>query len=142
MPSQQSTRTLNDIGLVLLRIVVGGIAFAHGLQKILTNGVGGTAGWLGSMGVPLPDVAAVVVIAVELVGGLMLVLGLAQRIVGVLLAIDMIGAIALVHAGSGIFVSEGGWELAALLGAAGLALAFTGSGAYGIDGAIASSRRR
>ncbi|WP_156759201.1 DoxX family protein [Microbacterium karelineae] len=142
MPSQKTSRALNDIGLVVLRIVVGGIAFAHGLQKILTNGVDGTAGWLGSMGVPLPDVAAVVVIAIELIGGLMLVLGLAQRVVGILLAADMIGAIALVHAPFGVFVADGGWELAALLGAAGLALSLTGSGAYSIDGAIASRRRR
>lgn len=142
MPSQKTSRALNDIGLVVLRIVVGGIAIAHGLQKILVNGLDGTAGWLGSMGVPLPEVAAVVVIAIELVGGAMLVLGLAQRVVGVLLAIDMIAAIALVHAPFGVFVSEGGWELAALLGAAGLALAFTGSGSYGVDGAIAARRRR
>jgi hypothetical protein len=48
-----------------LRIVVGLVFVVHGAQKLLGFGLTGTAGFLGSLGIPLPMVAAGVLIAVD-----------------------------------------------------------------------------
>src|SRR5712692_9979387 len=63
-------------GLVPLRLVVGLVFIVHGGQKLLVFGLGGTAGFMAKVGIPWPFLAAVVVIAVEILGGLALVLGL------------------------------------------------------------------
>ena len=62
-------------GIALLRIVVGVVFFMHGLQKLFQMGVPGVSGFFASLGIPAPEVAAVVVSLVETVGGLALILG-------------------------------------------------------------------
>jgi putative oxidoreductase len=56
--------------------------------------------------------------------------------VGALLALDMLGALVLVHAGAGVYADKGGYELVLLLGAAALALALTGAGRISVDRAL------
>jgi len=62
-------------GITVLRIVVGIVFLAHGAQKVFTFGHHGVTGMLGSMGIPLPSVMSVVLMAVEFLGGAALVLG-------------------------------------------------------------------
>ncbi|MBO0910462.1 MAG: DoxX family protein [Acidobacteria bacterium] len=119
------------LGLAILRIVVGIIFFVHGYQKIFRIGFHGVAGMFGHIGIPLPAISAVVVIMVELVGGFLLITGLATRIPAALNAVDMIVAIAVVHARHGFF-SPGGYEFPlAMLGAT-LCLALAGGGAASV----------
>src|ERR687898_328368 len=70
-----TTRTsdLHALGTTLLRLIVGVTFAAHGAQKLVSFGFAGTAGFLGSLGVPMANVMAPVLIATELVGGLLLV---------------------------------------------------------------------
>jgi putative oxidoreductase len=89
------------------------------------------------MGVPLPEVNAWVAATVELVGGAALVLGAAVPVFGVLLAFVMTGALVIVHAGSGIFVDQGGFELVLALGTGALVLAAVGAGRWSIDALVA-----
>src|SRR3989442_14031089 len=63
-------------GLVPLRLVIGLVFAVHGAQKLFVFGLGGAAGFMAKWGIPLPSVAAVVVMAVEILGGLALILGL------------------------------------------------------------------
>src|SRR5256885_11413195 len=56
-------------GLVPLRLVVGLVFAVHGAQKLFVFGLGGAAGFMAKVGIPLPSVAAVVVMAVEILGG-------------------------------------------------------------------------
>jgi uncharacterized membrane protein YphA (DoxX/SURF4 family) len=84
-------------GVLPLRIVVGLVFVVHGAQKLFGFGLAGTAGFLGSLGIPLPTVAAAALIAVELLGGLALLLGAGTRIVAAALAADMLVAILTVH---------------------------------------------
>ncbi|MGK3949617.1 DoxX family protein [Microbacterium sp. K2] len=129
-----------SLGLLVLRVVVGAVFAAHGAQKIFEYTIPGTIGSFAGMGVPMPEIAAPFVAFVELIGGILLVLGLFTRLAGVLLAIDMVVALVLVHLSAGLWVGEGGYEFVAVLGAAALALALTGAGRFSIDGAFLRGR--
>jgi putative oxidoreductase len=127
-------------GIALLRIVVGVVFFMHGLQKLFQMGVPGVSGFFASLGIPAPEVAAVVVSLVETVGGLALILGVLTRLAGVLLAADMLVALLVVHQPNGFFAGDGGVELVLVLGAAALALAITGPGALALDSLLPIGR--
>lgn len=79
-----------EIGKVILRAVVGLLFFIHGLSKF-QGGISNTVGFFDSLGIP--GFMAYVVAVVELLGGIALFLGLGTRIVTLLFALIMIGAI-------------------------------------------------
>ncbi|GIG30618.1 DoxX family protein [Cellulomonas marina] len=132
---------VRDLVLLLARVAVGVVFVAHGLQKLVTNGIDGTAGFFSSVGVPAAEVAAWVSAVVELVGGALLVVGLAVPVAGLLLALQMLGAYVFVHAGNGLFVDDGGFELVLVLAAASLLLAAVGGGRWSLDAALLGRRR-
>ncbi len=78
------------IGNLIIRIVLGVTFFMHGLTKF-QSGIDNIAGWFTSIG--LPGGLAYGVATVELVGGLLLILGLGVRYIGLLFALVMVGAI-------------------------------------------------
>lgn len=123
-------------GLLPLRVVVGLVFAMHGGQKLFVVGAAGVAGFLGQVGVPAPGLAAWVVIAVEFLGGILLLLGLLTRPVALLLAADMLGAILFVHGRAGFFLPRG-YEFVLTLLAASLTLLWSGPGAASVDGARA-----
>lgn len=122
---------LKDVTALIARIGVGVVFIAHGWQKISEWGLDGTAASFEKMGVPLPTLSAWFAAVVEVGGGLALVLGVALPIAGLLLAVDMAGALAIVHLPNGL-LGQGGYELVLVLGVAALALGFNG-GAYALD---------
>ena len=131
---------VRDAALLLLRVAVGAIFLAHGLQKLLTNTIDGTAAFFTQAGVPLPTVSAWAATILEIVGGAALIVGIAVPLAGVLLALDMLGAFVFVHAGNGLFVTKNGYELVLALGAASLALAAVGAGRFSLDHALFGRR--
>ncbi|QZQ56143.1 DoxX family protein [Curtobacterium sp. TC1] len=134
--------TSTSIGLTALRIVLGVVFIAHGAQKF-AQGIPNVAQGFSGMGVPLADLAAPLVAGLELVGGVLLVFGVATRVVGVLLAVDMVVAGRLAHASSGFYSQDGGFEYVLVLAVASLAVALTGPGRFSLDAVfLAASRRR
>ncbi|WP_198038711.1 DoxX family protein [Planococcus lenghuensis] len=124
-----------DISLLILRIVLGVIFFLHGWVKF-QDGIGNTVGWFESIG--LPGVLAYGVAGLELVGGLLLVLGLFSRVVAGLLAVLMVGAILKVKLAVG-FLGNGqmaGYELDFAFLAMAAVIAINGAGAYSLDQVI------
>ncbi|MBI3002627.1 MAG: DoxX family protein [candidate division NC10 bacterium] len=119
-------------GVAFLRVVVGIVFLAHGGQKLLVFGMAGMAGFMGQVGIPFPMLAAIVVTAVEFLGGLALVLGLFTRWAAIPLAADMLVAILVVHLKAGFFLPDG-YEFAFTLLGAALALALLGSGEASVD---------
>ncbi len=122
-----------DLGLVALRLNVGGLMLFHGVHK-LVGGVGMIGDMLASMG--LPSFFAYGALVGEVVASLMILFGLWTRVGGVIMVINMIVAILMAHSGH-IFSLDpmtGGWAIELpmlyLLGAA--ALCFTGGGKYAI----------
>jgi len=127
------------LGTTLLRLIVGTTFIAHGAQKLLSFGLAGTAGFLGSIGVPLANVMAPVLITTELAGGILLVVGLLTRYVSIPLLFTMAVAIATVHLQHGFFLPQG-YEFALLLGVGVGTLALQGSGALALDNVIGRNR--
>lgn len=134
-----NTTTLNRMqpwGLTVLRILTGIIFLMHAWQKITMFGLAGFTGFLTSLGVPAASFMAMVVIALELLGGIALVLGLGTRYVTLPLAFSMLVALFTAHLPSGFFASDGGYELVLLLMGVCVALFFTGSGAFALDNIV------
>ena len=129
----------HSIATTVARIIIGIIFVAHGWQKFFTWGIGTTADNFQAMGVPAPTVSAWFSALVELVGGGLLILGLATPLVAVLLIINMIGAALYAH--EGFFAMDGGIELPLALIAGLIAVGFVNHGRLSVDGNLPGLRK-
>lgn len=125
-----------DIGPLILRIGLAVIFFAYGWPKI--RDVEKVAGSFKGMNIPMPKLMAWVVALLETVGSLLLVLGLATRLLAVAFAFNMLVAtfkakIGLMKVG---FKGPSGWALDFSLMVSALSLFFTGAGAFALDAAF------
>lgn len=116
---------------LLLRLALGIVMVAHGADKV--GGVGGFAGFLDSMGVPVAIAFAWIVTIVELVGGLLILAGIFTRYVALLFAVNMAVATVLVHLPNGFFAGDGGIELTLVLVLVSIALALVGPGPFSLE---------
>ena len=130
---------LSRWGLVPLRIAVGLVFVMHGGQKLFVFGLAGTADIMGKLGIPLATLAAAIVMAAELLGGLAIILGLYARWAGAALAIEMLVAIPVARLHGGFFAPYGFEFEFALLGAC-LTFAAFGTGGASLDRLIAAPR--
>jgi putative oxidoreductase len=131
---------LPDVGLLVGRIALGIVFIAHGWQKFNDVGHAAQTKMFEAMDIPMPGLAALFATWVELLGGIALIIGLLTPVVGILLALDMVGALWFVHLDKGLFVAEGGYEFVLVLGAFAFLLALVGSGRFGADGVLFGSR--
>jgi putative oxidoreductase len=125
-----------DLGLLALRLGAGGVLFAHGAQKLFGwfggGGLEGTARGMEHMGFTPGRESAAAAGLGEAGGGLLLALGLATPAAGAAAAGAMAGAVA-VHAPSGFFAHQGGFEYPAFLGFVAAGLGVAGPGRYSLD---------
>ena len=134
-------------GLAILRVVLGIAMIVHGWSK-LSGGVDNVAGFFGGvLGIPAPGLMAWVVTIVELVGGILLVVGFLSQIARILIALDMLGAILFAYLLRGApVIAENGqqisWEKEAVFAAAALCIALAGPGAWSVDDVVAENRTR
>jgi putative oxidoreductase len=116
----------------LLRLALGIMFLAHGLTKLLVFTPAGTAKFFASVG--FPGFLAYPVIAFEVIGGAMLILGVLPRWVAGLAAAELLVA-STVHWGNGwAFAAPngGGWEYPVFLAVTAAALALLGDGAWAL----------
>jgi len=130
-----------DIGLLILRIAIGGIVAIHGAQKLLPArhggiGIDGTTRFLDSVGFRPAKALAWLLALVELGAGLALAAGFGTPIAATLLITVMVAAIAAVHWHKGFFATDGGYEFPMALALGGLATAFAGGGQWSLDRAL------
>ena len=119
--------TTQHWGITILRVMVGIIFLAHGSQKVFVYGFSGVSGAFRQMGIPAPAVMGPFVALLELVGGVLLVLGVATKWLSILFAIEMAVAVLKVHLSGGFFLPHG-FEFALTMFAASCAIALEGPG--------------
>jgi putative oxidoreductase len=119
-------------GVLLLRVSLGVLFLAHVALKIFVFTVPGTVGFFQSLG--LPAVIAYGVMALELLGGIALIIGFYAPYVALPLAAEMLATIISVHGANGwLFTNNGGgWEYPAFWAVALLVVFLLGDGAYAI----------
>ncbi|MDR3521261.1 MAG: DoxX family protein [Acidocella sp.] len=117
---------------LLLRVSLGGLLLAHAGLKFFVFTPAGTEKFFASLG--LPGWFGLVVMAGETICGLALILGVYARIAAVLMALDLLGAVFLVHIHNGFFFTDtgGGWEYPGFWAVALLVVALLGEGAYAL----------
>ena len=127
-------------GILLLRIVIGGIFAAHGAQKLFGwwdgPGPAGTRTWIGSMGFRPDWLFAALVSLQEFGGGLLLTFGLLTPLGALAVCASMVVAVALVHSKNGFWNGNKGYEFNLALVAAAVAIAATGPGRFSLDRAF------
>ncbi|MFX3632006.1 MAG: DoxX family protein [Candidatus Pristimantibacillus sp.] len=126
-----------DVGLFIIRVVIGVLMIGHGAQKLFGMfggyGVKGTAGWMESLGLKPGVLMAVGAGLTELVGGILFTIGLWTWVGAILLIIPMIMAIAKVHGANGIWATQNGYEYNLVLIAIAFGVALIGAGEISID---------
>ena len=113
--------------LGILRIVIGFLFLQHGSAKLL--GIPHVAMFDGLQLFSLIGVAGIL----ELVGGILILIGLCTRFTAFILSGEMAFAYFLAHAGAGPLPMLNGGELAVVYCFVFLYLAFAGAGAFSID---------
>lgn len=125
-----------DVGLLIVRVVIGLLFVVHGTQKLFGwfggYGLEGTAGFMGQLRYRKPRFAAFSAGTIETGAGLFLALGLLTPLAAAAIIGVMINAIVSAKLQQGLI---GGYELDVLYAAAAAGLAFTGAGRYSIDAA-------
>jgi putative oxidoreductase len=128
---------MRDLGLLLMRLTVGGFLAGHGSQKLFGafegHGLEGTGGWLESMGLRPGQIWAAAAGLGEFGGGTLTALGFLHPVGPLAMLAPMSVAWGRVHWGKPIWATAGGAELPAINLAVALGLALTGPGRYSLD---------
>lgn len=121
---------------LLLRLALGTMFVAHALLKLFVFTLPGTEQFFQSLG--LPGILAYVTFGAELIGGVLLILGVGTRWVAAALIPFLLGA-TWVHLGNGWLFSapKGGWEYPVFLTVAAFAQALLGDGALALGSRLA-----
>src|SRR5687768_1346406 len=153
---QKIVRTNAPASTVLIRLVVGAVFLAEGIQKFLFPGEVG-AGRFAKIGIPTPDVMGPFVGGVEIVCGALILLGLLTRLAAIPLIINMV--VAMISTKIPILLGHGFWgfslrtlpyggfwgmaheartDFSMLLGS--IFLLIVGGGLWSIDARLSSNR--
>ncbi|MFD2206706.1 DoxX family protein [Kiloniella antarctica] len=119
------------LGLLILRLTLGGLLFLHGLNKL--ENLSGSIEFIGSkvVAIGLPEFVAYGVLFGEVVAPILIILGLYSRLGALLVIGNMVFAIMLVHTHQLFLLTpQGGWqlELQGFFLLTAVVLLFTGSG--------------
>ena len=125
--------TRADLGKFVLRLALGLLVLLHGIAK-LKGGLAGIVGMVEAAG--LPGFLGYGVLVGEVLAPVLVLVGAYARVGGVLIALNMLVAIALAHVGQlGQLNEQGGWalELQGMFLAGAIAVALLGPGSYGVN---------
>ena len=126
-----------ELGLLVLRVVVGALFVGHGAQKLFGvfggPGVSGTAGFFEQVGLKPGRLHAIAGGVAELSGGALLALGLVTPLAALLVTAVMTAAILSVHLRNGLWSAANGYEYNLVLIAAAFAVAAVGAGEWSLD---------
>jgi putative oxidoreductase len=123
-----------DVGLLVLRLVLGVTLAAHGYNKFFGGGrIPGTARWFESIGMKPGKFHATVAATTEMAAGLGLAAGLLTPIPAAGFVSLMLVAAWTVHRHNGFFIVKEGWEYNLVLAVSAIAVATVGPGRLSLD---------
>ncbi|OIK09206.1 oxidoreductase [Bacillus sp. MUM 116] len=126
-----------NIGLLIIRLVIGILFIGHGAQKLFGwfggYGVKGTGGWFESIGIKPGVTMALLAGLAELIGGILFALGLLTPLAGIIIAGTMVMAIVKVHGPNGLWSTSNGYEYNLTILAIAIGIALIGAGHYSLD---------
>lgn len=123
-----------DVGVFILRVVLGATMAAHGFQKFFGGGrILGTARWFDSIGMKPGGFHALIAATTEIAAGLGLALGLLTPASAAAFVALMLVAAWTVHRPKGFFIVREGWEYNLVLAAGAVAVATVGPGRLSLD---------
>lgn len=129
-----------NIGLLIIRLVIGILFIGHGAQKLFGwfggYGLKGTGGWFESIGMKPGVTMALLAGLAEFIGGILFALGLLTPLAGVIIAGTMVMAIVKVHGPNGLWATSNGYEYNLTLLAVAIGIALVGPGQYALDAFI------
>lgn len=126
----------NDLALLLLRVVLGAVLLAHGINHIFGGGrIAGTARWFDSLGMRPGHLHAWLASLTEVGAGGLLVIGLLTPLAGAATVGVMVVACITNHLRNGFFIFRPGegWEYVMTLAAIGVVVAGLGPGHWSVD---------
>lgn len=124
---------VRDIGLLVSRIVLGGVLVMRGWNTWITEGLQAQVNHFVDLGVPQPQLFAWAMVLIELIGGVLLIVGLLTPIAG---AMILIGSVLLIIFGqfhNGLWVENGGFEYTIVIAALALIFVCFGGGRVALD---------
>jgi len=127
--------SMADTGKLLLRLALGLMIILHGISKVI-NGLGPVLGAVEKAGLPQP--VAYLAYVGEVLAPLLVIVGFWTRPAALVIAINMIFAVALVHTSQLFTLSKtGGWalELQGMYFFTAVAISLLGAGRYSLGGA-------
>jgi putative oxidoreductase len=132
--TNNTLRSTDDTGKLLLRAVLALLLLFHGISKLM-GGIGFITGMLEKAG--LPGAFGYLVYIGEVVAPLLILIGVFTRPAALIVAVNMVVALLLVHTSQFFSLNEtGGWalELQGMYLGAALAVALLGAGRYSVGG--------
>jgi putative oxidoreductase len=124
------------VAATLVRVVVGIMFLMHVQGKFHAGPAAVAANVMGKNGLEPAIFFAYAAMALELIGGACLIIGLFTRFFAAALAIEMGIALLFVHLPKGYAAGGGGYEYVLLIGVILLAIAMRGGGPYSVDAKI------
>src|ERR1041385_2369623 len=131
-----SSDGLKDWGILLIRLMLGAVMFAHGASKVF--GIWGGLGLEQTVAMMSQNFGAFLAylsIFTEFLGGLALILGVVTRFWSIGIFINMMVAVLDVHLANG-FIGKGGFEFPLTLAVMALAITIAGPGAFSLDAVL------
>ncbi len=126
-----------DLGLLIIRLVIGILFVGHGAQKLFGwfggHGLKGTRGWFESIGMKPGVMMALLAGLAELIGGILFALGFLTPLAALMIAGTMIMAIVKVHGPNGLWATSNGYEYNLTLLSVAIGIALIGPGRYALD---------
>ena len=98
-----------NIALLLARLTLAYGFFGPAMQK--WSDISSVASWFGTLGIPFPTLNAYLAASTELLGVVLLTLGLFTRLISLPLMVVMIVAITTVHLMHGFSAGDNGFEI-------------------------------
>lgn len=127
----EGTEKLHDVQLLLFRVILAIGFYSPAMMKV--KNLEGVAEWFGSMSYPFPMVSAILAMTTEVLGIVLLILGLGTRVIALPMMFVMVVAIFTTHISNGFAAGDNGFEIPLYYFLMLFALVVYGSGRFSLD---------